>query len=345
MESVWKKRLTAKSWSEDAQEVLPHCWAESTLRTYNRTVSKFAEFCSTQNVSFPPTDSCYIADFLLVLARQSTRPKSVLNNTTAALGCLYDGIGDIPNPLHDRDIARFLTALTKTHTIAPRRQTPVLPIQPIKDLFLTWEDNSMLSIKSLRQKTLALLALVMMLRPSDAAPRALVYDSDKDVYRRFIFSTDHITFHDDNCATITLHGIKNDYQRDGFDIRIESTGGDKLDPVHALRDYIARTSHLRPADSKPVFLTLNKPHQAISSSTVAKVLEEVIALAGLDTTVYKAKCFRPTGATVGIESECHSDVIRQVGRWRNRDVFEEHYVHTRAQRGVATKILSNNICE
>jgi hypothetical protein len=303
-------------------------------------VSRFADFCLAAGVHFPPPSTAQVADFFLDIARSSTRPKSVLNTASAALTCLYEGIGSYSNPLHDKDISRLLVGLTKTHTSAPRKQTPVLPVQPIKDLFKGWDVNDHLDIKRLRQKTLALLALVMMLRPSDAAPRALVYDSDTDNYKRLIFSTDNIVFHEDGSATVSLHGIKNDYKRDGFHVRIDHTGGGKLDPVLSLKDYIKRTAHIRPPDAKPLFLTLNRPFQGISSTTVAKVLDEVIALAGLDTTVYKAKCFRPTGATVSIESHCESDVVRQVGRWRNRDVFEEHYVHSRAQRGVTASILS-----
>lgn len=329
-----------KSWPTHTQNLIMHCWAQSTLNNYNHIVSKFATFCVNRDVPFPPSNSSHVAHFLSDLACQSTRPKSILNNTVAALSCLYEGYTDVTNPLMDHDITRLCTALVKTHTCVPRKETPIIPTKPIKDLFLSWPDNAGLTIKQLRQKTLALLALVMMLRPSDAAPRALVYDSDTGSFQRLVFSTDQISFHSDGSASIALHGIKNDYKRDGFIIHVDHTDGGRLDPVQALKDYILRTEHIRPLGTKPVFLTLTRPYNAITSPTVAKILEEVIAMAGLDTCIYKAKCFRPTGATLGIETNCTSDAVRQTGRWRNRDVFEEHYVHSRAQRGVAAHILS-----
>ena len=53
----------------------------------------------------------------------------------------------------------------------------------------------------------------------------------------------------------------------------------KLNPVHALQVYIARTEDIRPLE-KPVFLSLVPPFGPISASTVAGVLNEAIKLGG-----------------------------------------------------------------
>lgn len=279
-------------------------------------------------------------EFLCDLANSSKRPRSMLNNASAAITCLYDSQG-LPNPMFDPDIRKLVIALVKTGTDIPRSKTPVMPIQPFKDLFRSWPDNAELSIKQLRQKSLALLAITTMLRPSDVAPHAKRYVEQDDSIVNMVFSTDLVTFNDDGSATLRLHGIKNDYSREGFEVHVDSTNDKKLDPVYALWSYIDRTKMMRPPDTRPVFLTLNRPYHAINSGTVANILNDAILLAGLDRDKYSAKCFRPSGATEGIRADCNPDVLRQLGRWRNREVFEAHYVHSEAQKGMTSKILSH----
>ena len=51
-----------------------------------------------------------------------------------------------------------------------------MPVSAFQQLFLSWGDNEQLSVKSLRLKTITLLALVLLTRPSDLAPEAKLID-------------------------------------------------------------------------------------------------------------------------------------------------------------------------
>ena len=63
---------------------------------------------------------------------------------------------------------------------------------------------------------------------------------------------------------------------------------------------------------------------------VARILNLAIDKAGLKDKGYSAKCFRPTGATQAIDMNMHPDRVRQIGRWKNHEVFEANYVHCKA---------------
>lgn len=78
----------------------------------------------------------------------------------------------------------------------------------------------------------------------------------------------------------------------------------------------------------PVFISLKSPYNAIDSSTVSRILEEAIVLAGLSTKEFTAKSFRPAGATTAIAQNMNPEIVRKVGRWKNQEVFFEHYVHS-----------------
>ena len=284
---------------------------------------------------FPPKQTCVMADFLCDVADGSDRPKSQLSTATAAISCYYE-ITRVDNIMQDTNIRRLVDSLIKTQTLAPRVHTPVMPIQPFMDIFLTWPDNVGLSTHQLRIKAITLLAFAVMLRPSDIAPKAEVYDGEEFV--KLELTCNQLRFEDDGSLTIWLHGIKNDSKRDGFQINIPAASNPTCDPVATLRTYIARTEADRPA-SRPVFIALKKPFKAISSATVAKDLASAIQLAGLSGHGFSAKSFRPTGATAAIESGINPDNVRTMGRWKCREVFEEHYVFPRVGQEFTDTIL------
>lgn len=291
-------------------------------------------------MKFPPPDTAVLADYLCSVANLSKRPKSVINNNVAALIGYYDGVGLDSNPAKDKAISMLCDGLVKSGTTAAMVKTPILPVKPFHDLFASWPENSELSIKNLRLKTITLLALVAMLRPSDVAPHAKVYNPETGAVQPLLFTLSQVQFEEDGSMTINFHGIKNDYKRDGFQVRITPSVDPHLDPVATLQCYINRTAQQRPAEG-PVFISLTSPYQGITSSTVSRVLEQSIQIANLDPKKFSAKSFRPTGATISVQAGCNPDIIRHVGRWKSKEVFEKHYVHSQVQDSFTDTVLNS----
>ena len=161
--------------------------------TYNRVVKKFANFCHFQKVSFPPSSSSVVTEFLCSIADSSESPRAQLKITGAALSHVYKGYG-VYNVMDNEYVQLFITALIKSSTQRPMSKSSVLPVQPIRDLFLGWPKNDQLSVRQLRLKTITLLALTLMLRPSDIAPKAVKFDGTTLEQKQWIFSTDNVTF-------------------------------------------------------------------------------------------------------------------------------------------------------
>ena len=166
-----------------------------------------------------------------------------------------------------------------------------------------------------------------MLRPSDVPPKGR-HLTDEGICQPLVMTVDQLTFNEDGSCVIMFHGIKNDYKRDGFEVVLQPCSEPRLDPVLTLKNYIERTKYIR---TKPnaVFLSLKSPFQPLSARTVARILEKAIILAGLGKQGFTAKCFRPTGATSAVEAGLNPDYIRKVGRWKNQETFETHYVHSK----------------
>ncbi len=339
LENNWRTTLAERGWSSRSIEQFLLHWAPSTLALYNRQIKKFALFCVSSDCVFPTMNECILSAFMCSIADSSPRPKSQLNSTVAALTCLCNSL-DITNPWTGTRMKILVNSLVKSSTSLPMTKTPVMPIQPFTDLFGGWSSNDNLSLKCLRLKTLCLLALVLMLRPSDVAVKSQGFDSELCVPSQMVFSEHQVTFNPDGTLSVCFHGIKNDYDRDGFVVTIPPASSEKLDPVSCLQEYMLRTESIRQSiPDLPVFITLTKPYRAMSASSISAVLHEAIVLSGLDSKHYTPKCFRPTGATQAISVGTDPNIARHIGRWRSQEVFEKHYVHSKVDSSYTDSIF------
>lgn len=236
-----------------------------------------------------------------------------------------------------------MTALIKSGTRDPLLHTPVMPVNVFAELFYSWPENDLLCIKQLRLKTIVLLSISLMLRPSDIAPKAVVFNAANmsSPRSKAIFSAKHVKFLEDGSASITLVGTKNDLQRSGFECHLPNHADSLVDPVGALRHYMSRTETTRNnIPQKPVFITLRPPFKHLEASGIAKVLEEGITLAGLGGKGFSAKSFRPTGATAAVDMDVEPDKVRRLGRWKTQEVFYYHYVQNKMPSNYTTNLLS-----
>ena len=325
-----------QGWSERASRQFQFHLAKSTRAQYNSYIKNFIAFCKVNSVPFPCNDTRILADYLCFVCDKSARPKSVLCGNVSALNKLFDALSfpQIPSVIH-----LHVEALIKSGTLAPMIKTATMPIDAFYDMFNCWPDNEDLSLKDLRLKCICLLALVFMARPSDFAPKAELFDPISFESDQAVLTINDVQFLD-NGMSVTFHGIKNDYVRDGFKVVIPGldSGDAKIDPIPALQVYISKTHVMRACtESKPLFLTLRKPYKKLDSSSVANVLNESIARAGLKG--FSAKCFRPTGASKAISMGLNSDTARHIGRWKCAETFEKHYVHRQIPADYSKKLL------
>ncbi len=127
------------------------------------------------------------------------------------------------------DITRLVTGITEGGTQQPRIHTPAMPIKPFKDLLMSWPDNQNLQLAKLRLKCVTCSALVMMLRLSDMATKAVYLYSDDGVLKNVVFSTKDVTSMNimDVCVLV-INRNKNEYNRDGFQVRVPSVSNPNL---------------------------------------------------------------------------------------------------------------------
>ena len=263
LENLWRDQLDARGWSRAASNCLRLSLASSTLSNYDRYIRDLFVFCDARGLPFPPRDTAAMADFFMHRCCSSARPHSTVHCVSAAVSALYEALG-MDNPARDPFIVRLLQSIVKSGTRAPLAKSTVMDVSAFSRLFRSWPANEDLTIKQLRCKTIALLALALMLRPSDIAPLARRYDAGTDIVSDFVMSTDQFQFTEDGAVKVTFLGVKNDTQRTGFQVTLPPSTDPKLDPVGALRTYLSLTDSVRCRITKPAFLTLVRPFVAVS---------------------------------------------------------------------------------
>ncbi len=146
----------------------------------------------------------------------------------------------------------------------------------------------------------------------------------------WLFTTDNISFQPSGEATIIFHGIENDTARTGFQVTLQLA----QEPINLiLFEHFGITLtglviNQQPQEN-PVFLAFTPPYGSITAKTVANVMNEAVDAVGLSGQGFSAKSFRPTGATLAVESGCDPEIAMQIGRWKTKSVFYEHYVHSK----------------
>ena len=332
LESEWQIMLKQLMWTDSCVEIYKQFIAQSTRNLYNRYLSLFYDFCLINYGRFPPHQnylSAAIAEFLKVRSEHSERPESMLRGIMAALSN-YFSIPGRYNPISN-ELKNLVKALIKTGTVRQAGRTSIMPIAPFSRLFENWGDNEALPLTLLRQKAITLLAIACLARPSDFSPSAG-------------FNRDQIKFNSDGSATIFFFGVKNDANRSGFEVRIEPTDNILTDPVECLKVYFKKSApFINDLVKQPVFITLKPPYNGISAQTVSHILNTSIKDAGLSSSEFSAKSFRPSAATAAIVSGCDPNTTRVRGRWKNDNVFFSNYVYPTSETNISDKILTSNI--
>jgi len=194
--------------------------AESTLSTYNVYIKKYLVFCKLHNYGATDTSTtAHLADYLCSIADKSERPESSLKISLAALSSFFQALG-LKSPTDSSDIHRLVTSLVKTATKKPMVRQKPMPIEAFVQLFDKMESNDKLTLNMLRMKAITLLAIVCMTRPSDLAPKGKNFDPQTNLLNPTFMSVDDVQFENDGSMTLHFWAIKNDTNRQGFEINI-----------------------------------------------------------------------------------------------------------------------------
>ena len=199
-----------------------------------------------------------------------------LNAFRSAISSVHDRVDGVEVGKHPM-VTRLLKGAFHDRPPLPR-YIATWNVQSVLDYLEGLGTNTSLSLKQLSHKLCMLLALTRPSRSADLA--ALQID-------RCRFNPEGVTFLPATLAKQSRQGkTLTEYFFPSFSHNRE------LCPVTTLQKYIDVTSSLRPEGKVKLFVAIVKPHNPVSSATIARWLRDVLQQAGIDIGIFGAHSIR-----------------------------------------------------
>ena len=100
-------------------------------------------------------------------------------------------------------------------------------------------------------------------------------------------------------------------------------------PVLSMKDYLVRTAPLHTADANKMFIQLRKPHKSVSSQTLARWMTNIMADAGVDTSMFHQHSTCSASAAwleTGTKKMSVAQICRQA-QWSNLTTTYRKFYH------------------
>ena len=91
-----------------------------------------------------------------------------------------------------------------------------------------------------------------------------------------------------------------------------------------LKQYLSQTKLLRGSE-KQLFVSYKRPHNPVSTDTLARWLKVVMSAAGLNTDIYKAHSTRSASTSAANEMQIPVEDILKAAGWKSEETFRKFY--------------------
>ena len=198
-------------------------------------------------------------------------------------------------------------------------------VQHLKGLSPTEEQT----LQVLSKKLVTLLALANASRASDIHALDLQYHK---------FSEEGVLFH---ISSLTKTR-RSSPPKTVFIAKFEDDSS--ICPVRTLQVYIKKTKHLRKSGKNgglPLFISVRKPHEAVSSATISRWVKQVLTESGIPTDIFKAHSVRAASSTAAKTKGVAVTDIMQTAGWSRSSTFEKFYYKPIEQTTYSRTVLQD----
>ena len=112
-----------------------------------------------------------------------------------------------------------------------------------------------------------------------------------------------------------------------------------VSPVHLLNKYVALTSSQGKAGG-PVFLAVTPPFAPLTSNSIGRITKNILLHMGIPVTIFGAHSTRGAAVKMYKSLGLTSEVVCELGCWKNAEAFSKHYLRVGAVE-TANTIVTN----
>ena len=293
-----RQNLLAEGISERASNLITNNRRTSSIKHYESAWKKWCGWCSEREISPTRSNINYVLDFLAELFEKRLKCRTI-GTHRSAISAFHGPIENIRVSNHPRVSALMSGIFNKR---PPQPKYPFIwDVETVLDFLRKLPGNDLLSDKLLTLKVSMLLSLLSASRVSEITNLRVDYlTKHSSVYT---FAIPHLTK--------TCRRGKKPHPNLKF---YNFPGESKLCVCKTIDSYLERRNVWGVEESQ--FLVSHiKPHKPVSPSTVSRWLGQVLAMAGINTEVFKAHSTRAASSSKAeVTGVSLTDIIKQ-GHW------------------------------
>lgn len=309
LESI-RQRLKTEGFSGDASTLLLESRRPGTKLAYRGPWQKWCSWAGQRKIDPFQASVGNIANFLTMQLQRGIE-YTTLNTYRSAISAYHPEIDNRPIGQHPR-ITQLLRGAFNRKPPSPKYLN-TWDVNVVLEMIKRLGDNKDLSLKQLTKKLAMLFALASAARGSELTKLdpTMMDDTGDTVICRITKLTK---------TASAKHPVKEI-------ILYEFSKDEQLDVVRCLREYLTKTSLLRmsPEQKHSLFLGYTKPHKPVTTSTIARWLKDIMSLANIDTTVYKAHSTRSAATSKALAHGLSTQQIMKCANWARASTFHKFY--------------------
>ena len=312
-----KQSYSTQRISESASQLLLASWREKSTKSYDSLFRKWGNWCEERNTDPISSPVSEVVNFLAELHDKGYSYRS-LNAYRSAISSIHDRVDGAPVGQHPL-VCRLLAGVFNSNPPQPR-YTSTWDVNVVVNYLKTLQPNLTLSLKFFTLKTVMLMALS---RPSRSADLSLLSMKHYRVNPEGLHFTPTGLTKQSRAGKVTSEMRFNRFTED-----------ESICPVVTGLHYIHRTESLRSSQKgDKLFISWIKPHNSVTSCSIARWLKTVLTLSGIDTSIFKAHSVRGASVSAARNLGVTTKEILDTADWSTESVFQKYYykpVHSTA---------------
>lgn len=299
--------MTLAGYDQETIDFMLTAWRDSTKKLYCTYINKWEEFALKQNFSILNPQLPQVCKFLRTL-HQGGVAHGAVNTARSALSVILPKI-DCLSVGKQTEVSWVVKSIYERAPPQPKYNS-FWDVSKVFQLFNSWPDNNLISLKQLTWKLNMLLLLVSSQRGQTILNLTV---KNMSLSRDFaVFRMDKLLKHNrlgDPLDTIYFQSYPNN---------------PKLCVVRTLKTYLSVVGPHRKG-KKQLLLSVQAPYHEIKRDTIARWTVDTLEAAGIDTAKYKAHSTRGASASATRSSGVRINLIMKHAGWRCEDSFARHY--------------------
>ncbi len=315
-----RRRFRKEGLSQEVIDVMLDSCRSSTHKQYESAWAAWCSWCQRKQIDPVSAPVTYIMDFLVECEKKGLSYRT-LGVYRSAISLYHEPDGKVPIG-QSTMICKLMKGFFNRNPPKPK-YAHTWEVEPVLTFIRSLPPVKNLPLKMLTFKAVLLLALSTLGRVSSLVHIDIKSMSVSNSCLRFV-PTKLYKHHR------PAYGVKQ--------VVIQAFEDGSICPVATIAEYISRTSNLR-GDETQLFVSHQKPHHRVVSSTISRWIIEGLALAGVDTETFRAHSTRGAAASCSQKLGVSMKNILEAAGWASNSTFSRFYHRPTATSVVAKAVL------